>query len=164
MPNLMSRNGTYMYRCYRKHWSFTVLGLRDISWKLENVKFRRAQISIYILTQVNINPAYQPEELRYCLHKVGIKAMVCSESFKTQDYYKMLTDIVPEIKEAKDKMVDSKETPFLKTIVMISDNEFAWVLWKHKLRNRLSHEFRLTAGRSLFGIDSFTAIDCFITT
>ena len=51
--------------------------------------------------------------------------MVCSESFKTQDYYKMLTDIVPEIKEAKDKMVDSKETPFLKTIVMISDNEFA---------------------------------------
>ena len=74
--------------------------------------------------QVNINPAYQPEELRYCLHKVGIKAMVCSESFKTQDYYKMLAQIVPEVKQARDKRVSSESMPFLKTVIMISERDF----------------------------------------
>ena len=47
--------------------------------------------------QVNINPAYQPAELKYCLNKVGVKAIVSSESFKTQDYYKMMAEIMPEL-------------------------------------------------------------------
>ena len=48
-------------------------------------------------SQVNINPAYQPSELKYCLNKVGVKAIVSSESFKTQDYYKMMAEIMPEL-------------------------------------------------------------------
>ena len=48
-------------------------------------------------SQVNINPAYQPAELKYCLNKVGVRAIVSSESFKTQDYYKMMAEIMPEL-------------------------------------------------------------------
>ena len=43
---------------------------------------------------VNINPAYQPSELSYCLNKVGVKAVVASESFKTQDYYAILREVL----------------------------------------------------------------------
>ena len=46
---------------------------------------------------VNINPAYQPAELLYCLNKVGVKVVVASQVFKTQDYYQILTQIMPEL-------------------------------------------------------------------
>ena len=49
---------------------------------------------------VNINPAYQPGELKYCLNKVGVKAIVASQAFKTQDYYKMLREVLPEMEGA----------------------------------------------------------------
>ena len=48
---------------------------------------------------VNINPAYQPGELLYCLNKVGVKVVVASKTFKTQDYYQILTQIIPELEE-----------------------------------------------------------------
>ena len=48
---------------------------------------------------VNINPAYQPGELLYCLNKVGVKVVVASKAFKTQDYYQILTQIMPELEE-----------------------------------------------------------------
>ena len=46
---------------------------------------------------VNINPAYQPEELKYCLNKVGVKAVVASKTFKTQNYYDILAEVLPEL-------------------------------------------------------------------
>ncbi len=49
---------------------------------------------------VNINPAYQPSELRYCINKVGVRAIVSAESFKSQNYYSMLSEIAPEIPSA----------------------------------------------------------------
>ena len=49
---------------------------------------------------VNINPAYQPAELLYCLNKVGVKVVVASKTFKTQDYYQILTQIMPELVES----------------------------------------------------------------
>ncbi|XP_069936641.1 medium-chain acyl-CoA ligase ACSF2, mitochondrial [Cherax quadricarinatus] len=37
------------------------------------------------LVLVNINPAYRPSELEYCLNKVSIKAIICHEKFRTSD-------------------------------------------------------------------------------
>ena len=54
---------------------------------------------------VNINPAYQPAELLYCLNKVGVKVVVASQVFKTQDYYQILTQIMPELVETSSGMV-----------------------------------------------------------
>ena len=56
---------------------------------------------------VNINPAYQPGELKYCLNKVGVKAVVASNTFKTQDYYSMLKEVLPEIGSSKSGTVSS---------------------------------------------------------
>ena len=61
---------------------------------------------------VNINPAYQPGELKYCLNKVGVKAVVASEKFKFQDYYSMLKEVVPEIGTSKSGTVDSFDADY----------------------------------------------------
>ena len=49
------------------------------------------------LIQVNVNPAYKLAELEYTLTKVGVKALIVAESFKTSDYIAMVEALAPEI-------------------------------------------------------------------
>lgn len=62
-------------------------------------------------------------EMAYCMKKVGIKAIVASETFKTQNYYQMLCNIVPEIRTASDGIVKSSEYSNLRTVIMDSNND-----------------------------------------
>lgn len=71
-----------------------------------------------------INHAFQVPEVAYCMKKVGIKAIMASESFKTQNYYEMLCKIVPEIKTSSDGIIKSAEYDSLRTIIMDSDKDF----------------------------------------
>lgn len=73
---------------------------------------------------MNVNPAYQPNELKYCLNKVGVKAIVSAESFKTQKYYDMMCEIANEIPNSEPGKIMSKEVPNLKHLIMISQNNF----------------------------------------
>ena len=77
------------------------------------------------LILVNINPAYQPEELRYCLNKVGVKGLVAASSFKTQNYYELLSSIAPEIKSSSAGGIQCPDIPSLKTVIMMSQQEQA---------------------------------------
>ena len=52
------------------------------------------------LILVNINPAYRLSELEYALNKVGCKALITADSFKTSDYVGMLRELAPEIERA----------------------------------------------------------------
>ena len=45
------------------------------------------------LVLVNVNPAYKSSELSYCINKVGIKTLIAARSFKTTDYYKLLSEL-----------------------------------------------------------------------
>ncbi|XP_015591573.1 acyl-CoA synthetase family member 2, mitochondrial [Cephus cinctus] len=60
----------------------------DYQWYLSFVAATRAGIIM-----VGINPAYQKDEIEYCIQKVGVKAIVCPESSKRQNYAKVLLDI-----------------------------------------------------------------------
>jgi fatty-acyl-CoA synthase len=72
---------------------------------------------------VNINPAYQTPELQYCLNKVGVKALIAPESFKTQRYHEMVRSIAPELDSCAPGQICSKQLPDLTSLIMISDNE-----------------------------------------
>ena len=52
------------------------------------------------LILVNINPSYRIAELDYALNKVGCKALILAERFKTSDYLGMLRELAPEIGHA----------------------------------------------------------------
>ncbi|XP_071646733.1 acyl-CoA synthetase family member 2, mitochondrial isoform X9 [Temnothorax longispinosus] len=60
-------------------------GPNDLEWLITSLSASRAGLIV-----VAINPAYQQNELEYCLQKVGVKAIVSPDKFKTQNYPQML--------------------------------------------------------------------------
>ncbi|MBI1211988.1 MAG: AMP-binding protein [Alphaproteobacteria bacterium] len=70
---------------------------------------------------VNINPAYRVGELEYTLNKVGVKALVVAERFKTSDYPAMLAELAPEIAKSKPGALIAEKLPHLKTLILIAD-------------------------------------------
>ena len=75
------------------------------------------------LILVNINPAYRLSELDYALNKVGCKALITADSFKTSDYVGMLRELAPEIDRSTPGELQSKRLPALRTLIRIGDDE-----------------------------------------
>ncbi|XP_076352415.1 medium-chain acyl-CoA ligase ACSF2, mitochondrial-like [Tachypleus tridentatus] len=71
---------------------------------------------------VNINPALQQQELEYCIHKVRMHAIISADHFKTQDYYQILSNIVPELPSCRPGHVKSNRVKGFDTVIMISSN------------------------------------------
>ncbi|PSN31808.1 Acyl-CoA synthetase family member 2 [Blattella germanica] len=92
-------------------------GPNSSEWYLTFMAAARAGLIL-----VNINPAYQISELRYCLSKVGVKALIAPESFKTQKYHEMISNIAPEVKKCDPGNLQCEELPDLKSVIMISEN------------------------------------------
>src|SRR5690349_21219836 len=83
-------------------------------WTL--VQFATARVG---LIQVNINPAYRLSEVEYTLKKVGVKALVCTEKFKSSEYVGMISELVPEIPNFKPGELKSARLPDLKYVIQI---------------------------------------------
>ncbi|KAK8724645.1 hypothetical protein OTU49_011186 [Cherax quadricarinatus] len=73
--------------------------------------------------EVNINPAYRPNEMEYCLNKVSVKAIICHEKFKTSDYHQMLCQIAPELLSSSKDDLNLSRLPFLKRVIMCSEKD-----------------------------------------
>jgi fatty-acyl-CoA synthase len=71
------------------------------------------------LILVNINPAYRLTELEYSLNKVGCKALITANSFKSIDYVGMLRELAPETDRSAPGKLDSKRLPALTTLIGI---------------------------------------------
>jgi len=87
-------------------------------WTL--VQFATARVGII---QVNINPAYRLTEVEYTLNKVGVKALVCAEKFKTSDYVGMISELAPEIASSKPGELKSARLPDLRAVIQIGANK-----------------------------------------
>ncbi|MDR3511182.1 MAG: AMP-binding protein [Caulobacteraceae bacterium] len=61
-------------------------------WTL--TQFAAAKAGIILVT---INPAYRLSEVEYTINKVGMKAMVLAERFKTSEYVRMIEALAPEV-------------------------------------------------------------------
>ncbi|HYA07849.1 MAG TPA: AMP-binding protein, partial [Xanthobacteraceae bacterium] len=68
------------------------------------------------LILVNINPAYRVAELEYALNKVGCKALILAERFKTSDYVGMLRELAPELAHAAPGQLVSTRLPALRSV------------------------------------------------
>jgi fatty-acyl-CoA synthase len=73
------------------------------------------------LILVNINPAYRTAELEYALNKVGCKALILAERFKTSDYLGMLRELAPELGHATPGDLQSARLPRLRSVIVIAD-------------------------------------------
>jgi fatty-acyl-CoA synthase len=75
------------------------------------------------LILVNINPAYRLAELEYALNKVGCKAVVTADAFKTGDYIAMLRELAPEIDRSAPGKLQARRLPALSTLIRIGRGE-----------------------------------------
>jgi fatty-acyl-CoA synthase len=68
---------------------------------------------------VNINPAYRLAELDYALNKVGCKALITADSFKTSNYVGMLRELAPDIDRSVPGKLRTVRLPALTTLIRI---------------------------------------------
>ncbi|MDZ4762860.1 MAG: AMP-binding protein [Alphaproteobacteria bacterium] len=71
------------------------------------------------LIQVNINPAYRISEVEYTLNKVGVKALVAAEKFKSSDYVGMIEALAPEIAASTVGDLRAAKLPELRILIQI---------------------------------------------
>jgi fatty-acyl-CoA synthase len=72
---------------------------------------------------VNINPAYRLAEIEYALNKVGCKALVTADRFKSSDYLGMLRTLAPEIERSAPGALAAARLPALRNLVHIGDDD-----------------------------------------
>jgi fatty-acyl-CoA synthase len=83
-------------------------------WTL--TQFAAAKAGLILVT---INPAYRLSELEYTLNKVGVRALVCAESYKTSDYADMVEALAPELPDAFPGALQAARTPALRAAIKI---------------------------------------------
>ena len=71
------------------------------------------------LILVTINPAYRRSELEYTLNKVGVKALVAAERFKTSDYVGLVEALAPELASAQPAALSPARLPTLQAAIKI---------------------------------------------
>ncbi|CAB3765201.1 AMP-binding protein [Paraburkholderia humisilvae] len=89
-----------------------------VEWLL--TQFATARVGAIL---VNINPAYRLAELDYALNKVGCKAIVSAERFKSSIYLNMLTELAPELPKQAPGDLHAARLPDLRIVVRVGDTE-----------------------------------------
>ena len=95
-----------------------------LEWVL--TQFATARIGVIL---VNINPAYRASELEYSLNKVGCKALVLAEKFKSSEYLEMIYKLAPEINICNRGELQAKNLPKLQHVIVMGDVEVLNGLW-----------------------------------
>ncbi|TKR89148.1 hypothetical protein L596_013292 [Steinernema carpocapsae] len=82
---------------------------------------------------VNINPAYQYEELQYSLRKVGVKALITPPKFSYSDYYSSLTAIIPTLATAKEGVghIDCHNLPEMAHLIIFGNEKSYRGAWNY---------------------------------
>nr|CAD7569794.1 unnamed protein product [Timema californicum] len=73
------------------------------------------------LILAKVDPSYQAPELRHCLNKVGAKLLIAAETYVTQNYYKIIHSLAPELDHCVVGQLRSEQLPELRTVVMTGD-------------------------------------------
>lgn len=87
-----------------------------LEWVL--TQFATARIGVVL---VNINPAYRLSELEYALNKVGCKALVLAQTFKTSNYVEMLRTLAPELASCDKGRLQAARLPHLRHVIIMGD-------------------------------------------
>jgi fatty-acyl-CoA synthase len=71
------------------------------------------------LILVNLNPAYQLAEIEFALNKVGCKALVLADQFRTSNYIEMLRTLAPELDGSSPGKLKAARLPTLEIVVQM---------------------------------------------
>ncbi|KOB75663.1 Uncharacterized protein OBRU01_07159, partial [Operophtera brumata] len=71
----------------------------------------------WIVAIVLINPAYEKNEISFCMRKTQMKGLVIGETLKNRNYYGTLEKLIPELHSSKPGQIKSKEFPYLTSVI-----------------------------------------------
>ena len=71
------------------------------------------------LILVNINPAYRAHELEYAINKVGCKALILSEKFKSSNYIEILSELAPSLSKSRPGKLAADRLKSLSHVIQI---------------------------------------------
>jgi fatty-acyl-CoA synthase len=71
------------------------------------------------LILVNLNPAYRSSELEFALNKVGCRALVLADRFKSSDFFGILRMLAPEIDACPPNALASVRLPALRCVIRL---------------------------------------------
>ncbi len=95
----------------------------NAEWAL--TQFAAAKAGLILVT---INPAYRTAELEYTLNKVGVRALVAAEQFKTSAYAEMVESVAPEILALGAGPLRAARSPALERVIKIGgDPRPGWI-------------------------------------
>ena len=86
-----------------------------VEWTLTQYATAKAGLIL-----VNINPAYRLYELEYALNKVGCRALVLAEQFKTSEYFKLIRTLAPELEICEPGKLKAAKLPALEMVIGFS--------------------------------------------
>lgn len=90
-------------------------------WSTNNVEWLLLQMATARIgaVLVNVNPAYRPRELAYALERSEVQGLFTIPAFRTSAYVEMLTELVPELKQADPAQdLTSEALPHLRRVVV----------------------------------------------
>ncbi|RZF43365.1 hypothetical protein LSTR_LSTR001626 [Laodelphax striatellus] len=74
------------------------------------------------IVSVNMNPAYEPPEAKFCIRKTNMKGLVFDVKFREKNLYEVMSKLVPEMSQCKPcTPFRSKEFPDLTHLITFSD-------------------------------------------
>lgn len=88
------------------------------AYYLTNLAVARAGMVV-----VGINPAFQVPELEYALNKVQVKALITVESYRTQKFYEMLCQLMPELADSSPGKLKASKVPSLKMVIVDTETK-----------------------------------------
>ncbi|HEY7851872.1 MAG TPA: AMP-binding protein [Caulobacteraceae bacterium] len=110
------------------------------------------------LILVTINPAYRRAEVAYTLNKVGVRALVAAESFKSSDYAGMIEDLAPETASSTPGALAAEAFPELRVLIKIGGGPRpGWLDYEAVARGDPTHMARVEAIGA--GLDPRAAIN-----
>ena len=79
---------------------------------------------------VTINPAYRLHEAEYTFNKVGVRALVVADRFKTSDYPAMVEALAPELSSSDPGLLRAEKLPSLEIAIKIGGGDRpGWLLF-----------------------------------
>lgn len=72
---------------------------------------------------VTVNTSYQANELEYLLKQSDATTLILGEEFKGSNYIDILNTVCPELKTAEKGAVSSSKLPYLKRVIVMSENQ-----------------------------------------
>ena len=82
--------------------------------------FATAKIGATIVT---VNTAYQIHELEYVLKQSDMKAIAMTDRFRDINYFEIMHNLVPEMKECERGLLESENFPYLKSIIHLGQEK-----------------------------------------